>query len=240
MRARVAILILLLVTMAFSGCGKPGTASSQGTNIVKKADPKEGDDSNAKNFEVHLDERTEDTKYAYWKDDISFVDTVTGKHISIGMNREKIQGIIGEPMSEDNGYCMYDGLVVQYNEEGTAIAMLVSAGMFQSKEQGTRFKTSRGVGIFTTREDFMKAYGDLYTEGETETTREGNLVIKRLSNAVRYFVVDGQKVEFLGTELTEEMKNTYTGKLYMQDFMFEHESNQVTTIRVIHVDETEK
>ena len=78
MKARVAILILLLVTMAFSGCGKPGTASSQGTNIVKKAEPQEGDDSNAKNFEVHLDERTEETKYAYWKDDISFVDTVTG------------------------------------------------------------------------------------------------------------------------------------------------------------------
>lgn len=227
---------VVLATTMLSGCTKPKTASSQGTNIVKKSDPQEGDTSAEKNFEVVLDERSQETMYQYGMDDLSFVDTVTGKSVSIGMTAEELEEITGEPSKIDNNYRIYDGLIVQYQEEGKAVALLISGGMFQSESQGTRFKTSRGVGLSTGFEDFVKAYGDLYNEGKTETDESGEVVIKKLSNAIRYFMVDGKKVEYLGTELTEEHRQNYAGKLYMQDFMFDRETNQITMMRVINVD----
>ncbi len=227
---------LVLATTVVTGCGKKETASSKGSNIIQKSEPQEGDTSAEKNYEVKLDERSKDTMYQYGMDDLSFVDTVTGKKVTIGMSVENLEEVAGTPITVDNNYRIYDGLIVQFNEENKAVALLISGGLFQSESQGTRFMTTRGVGLLTGREDFVKAYGDLYNEGETETDENGEVVIKKLSNAVRYFSVDGNKVEYLGIELTEDMKQKYSGKLYMQDFMFDREANQITTMRVINVD----
>lgn len=227
---------LVLATTMVTGCGKKETASSKGSNIIQKSEPQEGDTSAEKNYEVKLDERSKDTMYQYGMDDISFVDTVTGKKVTIGMSVENLEEVAGTPITVDNNYRIYDGLIVQFNEENKAVALLISGGLFQSESQGTRFMTTRGVGLLTSREDFVKAYGDLYNEGETETDENGEVVIKKLSNAVRYFSVDGSKVEYLGIELTEDVKQKYSGKLYMQDFMFDREANQITTMRVINVD----
>lgn len=237
LKPTIAILTaLVLATTMLSGCGKKETASSQGSNIVQKSEPQEGDTSAEKNYEVKLDERDAETMYQYGMDDLSFVDTVTGEKVTVGMSVEDLEKIAGEPISVDNNYRIYDGLIVQYNEENKAVALLISGGLFQSESQGTRFMSSRGVGLLTSREEFVKAYGDLYNEGETETDENGEVVIKKLSSAVRYFAVDGRKVKYLGIELTEEMKQKYPGKLYMQDFMFDREANQVTTMRIINVD----
>lgn len=237
LKQAIAILTaaLLSVTM-LTGCGTKKTASSTGSNIIQKSEAQEGDTSDVKNYEVQLDERDEDTMYQYGMDDLSFVDTVTGQRVTIGMSAEELEKVAGEPMTVDNNYRIYDGLIVQYNTENQAVALLISGGLFQSESQGTRFKTGRGVGLLTDRDDFVKAYGDLYNEGETETDENGDVVIKKLSNAVRYFAVDGKKVTYLGTELTGEMEQEYQGKLYMQDFMFDREANQVTTMRVINVE----
>lgn len=237
LKQAIAILTaaVLSVTM-LTGCGTPKTASSTGSNIIQKSEAQEGDTSDVKNYEVQLDERDEDTMYQYGMDDLSFVDTVTGQRVTIGMSAEELEKVAGEPMTVDNNYRIYDGLIVQYNAENQAVALLISGGLFQSESQGTRFKTGRGVGLLTDRDDFVKAYGDLYNEGETETDENGDVVIKKLSNAVRYFAVDGKKVTYLGTELTEEMEQEYQGKLYMQDFMFDREANQVTTMRVINAE----
>lgn len=237
LKQAIAILTaaVLSVTM-LTGCGTKKTASSIGSNIIQKSEAQEGDTSDVKNYEVQLDERDEDTMYQYGMDDLSFVDTVTGQRVTIGMSAEELEKVAGEPMTVDNNYRIYDGLIVQYNAENQAVALLISGGLFQSESQGTRFKTGRGVGLLTDRDDFVKAYGDLYNEGETETDENGDVVIKKLSNAVRYFAVDGKKVTYLGTELTEEMEQEYQGKLYMQDFMFDREANQVTTMRVINAE----
>ncbi len=227
---------LVLATTMCTGCGKKETASSKGSNIIQKSKPQEGDTSSEKNYEVKLDQRDEDTMYQYGMDDLSFVDTVTGESVFVGMSVKKLEEVTGEPITVDNNYRIYDGLIVQFDQQEKAVALLISGGLFQSEAQGTRFKTSRGVGLSTGLDDFVKAYGDLYNEGQTEMDENGEVVIKKLSNAVRYFAVDGRKVEYLGTELTEDSKNEYSGKIYMQDFLFDREENRVTMMRVINVD----
>lgn len=238
MKGKLWISFLILVCLSsvcLSGCIHRKTASSQGTNIIKKAEPQEGDTSETKNFEVELDKRPGKTKYQYDMDDLSFVDTVTGKKVIIGMTSSEIEAIAGQPITDAGTHCVYDGLIVQY-ENDQSVALIVSGGLFTNEAQSTRFMSSRGVGLRTGYDDFVKAYGDLYNEGEQETTQEGETIIKSLDSAVRYFMVDGTRVEFLGTKLTEEMKQQYAGKLYMQDFSFEHAENKLTTMRVVNMD----
>jgi len=149
MKAKLVIVGFLILTLSvpvFTGCGKTKTASSQGTNIVKKAEPQEGDDSSSKNFEVELDKRSERTKYQYDMDDLSFVDTVTGKKVIIGMTMEEIEAITGSPITDSGTHRIYDGLIVQY-DQGRSVALIVSSGLFTNEQQATRFMSSRGVGL---------------------------------------------------------------------------------------------
>lgn len=246
---------ILAMTMALSlaatllvGCGKKDetaklsgddtsmTASSKGSNIVRKSEPQEGDDSQKKNFEVQLDERTEETQFLFGLEDLSFIDTVTGEKVTIGMTEEALGKVAGTPIASDQNYRIYDGLIVQLDEENKVVSLLVSGGLFLDANQGTRFMSCRGVGLHTSLEDFTKAYGALYNEKQTQTAEDGTVTNETAGSAVRYFVVDGEKVEYLGTELTNEQKDAYTGKIYMQEFMFDKETNAVSAMRVINLD----
>ncbi|MEE1013419.1 MAG: hypothetical protein U0L92_03795 [Clostridia bacterium] len=246
---------MIAMTMAFSlaatmlvGCGKKDesakisgddtsmTASSKGSNVVQKSEPQEGDDSQKKNFEVQLDERTEETQYLFGLEDLSFVDTVTGKKVTIGMTEEELGNVAGTPIASDQNYRIYDGLIVQLDEGNKVVSLLVSGGLFLDANQGTRFMSCRGVGLHTSFEDFTKAYGDLSNEKKTQTAEDGSVLNETAGIAIRYFVVDGEKVEYLGTQLTNDQKEKYAGKIYMQDFMFDKETNEVVTMRVINLD----
>lgn len=223
----VALMAVALMMLALSGCGAK-TMSQKGENIVPMT--QETPEGQERNFEVKLDERDESTQYEYGTDDLSLVDTVSGKKIMLGMTEAEIQEITGEPQKTDIEYKIYDGVVVKYSE-GIAVSFIVSNGQFKDGK-ATRYFTSRGVGVGTSTDNFMKAYGDSYNKGEETVDEESGEVTRDASRAVRYFEKDGSKIKFLGTELSEEQKEGDTTNYYMQDFMFSNVSDSIATMRI--------
>lgn len=224
------IMAISLAISTLTACGKKDTASSQGANIV----PNEEDGT----VNVQLDERTEDTKYQYDTDDLSFIDSQSGQGISIGMSLPDIESVTGEPVRKSGSNVVYNGITVQYNEEDISVGMSISGGEFEDETVKNRFKTSRGVGLETTFEDFSKAYGDLSNERQEEQTAEDGTVTnaETPANAVRYFKAEGNKVEYLGNTKNDEVKATDKANLYMQYFMFDKENNCVSAIKVTRAD----
>ncbi len=252
-------LVLFILVVVMSGCGKKETASSTGSNIVLKPSNVDANKDNSENnstlnnsektnesqttnssedkieqkYDVVLDERTDETKYQYDFDDLSLVDTVTGKKITIGMNMSEIEEITGDAISVDSKNRVYDGVIVLFNEENVAQSLIVSAGIFTSKEQSSRYKTSRGVGLSSSFDDFVKAYGDQFNQKQIdETSPDETAPEETPANAIRYFKVSGKKVEYLGDALTDEIKADGIENIYMQDFMFNREKNTVATMRI--------
>lgn len=246
-KKQISILLLAAAMLAASitGCGKEKTLSSTGDNIVPKAsaqtdgqqeeNTQDATTSPDANYEVQLDERNEDAKYQYGMDDLSLIDTVSGKSISIGMTEEEVEAIAGAPVTTDRNYRVYEGVVVSYTEDLKVNALIVSSGQFPDTNQAVRYKSSRGVGLNTSFDDFVKAYGDQYNQ-RTEGSTEDGTPSETPASAIRYFKLDGKKVEYLGTSLTDDMKKDGTENIYMQDFMFNKDSNQVTTMRVSALD----
>lgn len=218
---------LLLSSAALSGCRKK-TASSSGENIVKSEQP-QGD----RQYDVKLDERTKDTQYQYADDDLSLVDTVSGKKISLGMSRDEIEKITGEATKTDAEYKYYDGVIVAYKDD-KAEALVTASGPFDG-DTATRYKTSRGIYIGMSMDDFKKAYGDEYSEG-TESTNEKGETEKSASRATRYFKKSGSKIEYIGQTLDSDQKTGDTSGIYFQDFMFSKKDNTVATIKIAHWD----
>ncbi len=218
---------LLLSSAALSGCRKK-TASSTGENIVKSEQPQGN-----REYDVKLDERTKETQYQYGDDDLSLVDTVSGKKISLGMSRDEIEKITGEATKTDAEYKYYDGVIVAYNDD-KAEALVTASGPFDG-DTATRYKTSRGIYIGMPMEDFKKAYGDEYSEG-TESTNEKGETEKSASRATRYFKKSGSKIEYIGQNLESNQKKGDTSGIYFQDFMFSKNDNTVATVKIAHWD----
>ena len=242
-RAAAAALAVVLTFSVLSGCGKKNSDQTSATadNIVPKASSAaQGTDEGSsggetqrpqKQYDVVLDERDEKTRYQFSIDDISFVDTVNGKKISVGMTMDELEAVTGKSMTDDKNYRVYDGLIVQFSDEGRAVSMIVSGGMFPNADQATRYMSTRGVGINTSFDDFSKAYGDIYSkagEGSADSP----------ANAMRYFKVNGDKVEYLGDSLTDEIKSESDKNkdVYVQYFMFDSENNAVSAMRVSRYD----
>lgn len=244
LRAAAAALAAVLAFSALSGCGKKndsGQSSAAADNIVPKATSEaQGTEEGAsdgtaqrpqKQYDVVLDERDEKARYQFSIDDISFVDTVNGKKVSVGMTMDELEAVTGKSMTDDKNYRVYDGLIVQFSDEGKAVSMIVSGGMFPNAEQATRYMSVRGVGINTSFDDFSKAYGDIYSkagEGSADSP----------ANAMRYFKVNGDKVEYLGDALTDDIKSESDKNkdVYVQYFMFDSENNTVSAMRVSRYD----
>lgn len=223
----------VLALSVLSGCGKK-TASQTGENIVQKTENTQTESGEERNYEVQLDERTEETQYQYAEDDLALVDTVSGKKISLGMTEQEVEAIAGEPMQKDLDYRVYDGVVVRYID-GAAASMIVASGQFEG-EKATRFVTTRGIKIGTTVDDFKKAYGDSYAQGEERTDEKTGETYKVAGRAVRYFEKNGNKIKYIGTELPDDKKDADTSNYYFQDFMFSNKDGSVTTIRITLMD----
>lgn len=219
-QAAALLTAAMVIMTGLSACGKK-TASQTGENILPSSN---GDSS----VSVLLDERTEDTQYQYGEDDLSLVDTGSGKKITLGMTKAQIEEVCGEAVEADNQYTTYDGVVVRYDGD-MAVSLIVNGKFKDGKEK--RFYTTRGVCVGTSAEDFKKAYGDSYSEGE-ETTEKDGTVSKSASRAVRYFEKDGNSINFLGTKLSSEQKSGDTSGYYIQDFMFSNQTGNIATIRV--------
>lgn len=219
----ISIALIVCTIFVFGGCRKK-TASESGENIVKI-----GDGQN-KNYEVVLDERDEDTQYQYGEDDLSFIDTVTGKKIAIGMSKAEVEEIAGEPELVDRNTTVYDGIVITYYND-VVVMMSISNGYFEG-EKGMRYSTSRGIHIGSSVEDFKKAYGADYRKGSQSVDEDTGESVEIPSRAERYFKKDGRKIEFLGTGLTSEIKEEDPSKFYMQDYMFSDNTGNVVTMRV--------
>lgn len=230
---------VLSLSSVLVGCGKK-TASQTGENIVPiensqnngQGENTSGENAeNKPNYEVKLDDRTADTQYQYGEDDISLVDTVSGKKIVLGSTKAEIESVTGEEKEVNSDYITYDGVMVRYIDDKAAV-FIVSNGMFEGSS-ATRYKTSRGVGVGMSQEDFNKAYGDNVNVGEESVDSDGN-VEKTASRAVRYFEKDGSKMKFLGTKLTSEQKSKNNDKsnYYIQDFMFGKKDGSVATMRI--------
>ncbi len=249
------IAVVSVIVTLFSACGdKKETTNSTGPNIVPKEQVTEketektdaGTDAEVtqeensvvpeKKYDVLLDERDEDAKYQYDMNDLSLVDTVSGKIISVGMSINDIEQITGTAMTVNQQHRIYNGIIILYGEDDTAESLIVSSGLFPDENQATRFKSSRGVALGSTFEDFVKAYGDQFNEGKTTDAKEGEAPYETPANAIRYFRVDGRKVEFIGTKLDAETKAGDTNNIYMQDFMFSKDTNKVTTMRISKLD----
>lgn len=222
-RILFVVMAAMLTVSLLSGCGKEETkketASSTGSNIIKKSEPQEGDTSANKNYEVALDERDKKTAYQYSLEDISYIDTVTGGSVSVGMTIEEIEKIAGTSMLDDPYYRIYDGLIVQFNDEGKAFSLLISNGLFINEAQSTRFVTPRGVGLLTPRGEFVKAYGDVSGD-----------------NTIRYFMIEDKSVEYLGTSLTAEQEKKYSGKIFAQEFLFDKATDKISAIRISNIE----
>lgn len=223
MKRLTAVIMAVILAFSLTACGEK-TVSQKGENIVQS------DAEGGRNFEVLLDERTEETQYSYGEDDLSLVDTDSGKKITLGMSITDIEEITGEPTLTDNRHRVYDGVVVRYDENDMAVSFIISGGQFKDGKE-TRYKTTRGIGIGSSAEDFKTAYGDSYTKGE-ETKDETGETVKTASTALRYFKKDGNKIEFLGTQLSDEQKNEDTENYYLQDFMFSNSTGNIATIRI--------
>lgn len=211
--------------ITFSGCEeKP--VSETGNNIVK-TDAAENSNGQPREYDVILDERSEDTAYSYAENDLCLIDTVSGKKVTLGMSKDEIESICGEAVRTDRNTTIYDGIVVTYKDD-KAVSLSVSSGVFDG-DSATRYKTSRGIAIGMSHTDFFKAYGSDYVQGSDSSDEE---LGKTPSRATRYFKKDGKKYEFLGTSLTKEQERAVDENYYIQDFMFSNETGNIATMRV--------
>ena len=224
------VLALVFCISLLTACGKKEVETPQATDIVINQENEP--------IDTTPEERTEETKYQYDTDDLSFIDSTTGQGISISMALPDIEAVTGEAIRKSGSNVKYNGISVQYNEENISVGMNISSGEFEDESVKTRYKTSRGVGLNATFEDFSKAYGDLSNERKEEQTAEDGTLIsgETPANAVRYFKADGGKVEYLGNNKNDEVKATDKDKLYMQYFMFDKETNCVSAIKVTRAD----
>lgn len=221
--AAVLVITVVITLITLGGCRKK-TLSESGENVVKTGE------GQTRGYEVLLDERSEETRYQYGEDDLSMIDTVSGKKVTLGMKKTEVEAVTGEPKLVDRNTNIYDGIVVKYDND-TAVMLSVSDGVFND-ESGTRYSTLRGVDLGTTMEDFQKAYGADYSPGGESTDEDTGEIVKEASRATRYFKKKGNKVEFLGTSLTSEQKAEDTSSYYFQDFMFSNKTGNVAAIRV--------
>lgn len=221
------LMAVSMLTAGLTACGPKKTASSTGENIVEQTTP-EGHTV----YDVKLDERDQETSHQYGEEDLGFVDTQTGKKVYLGMTAQEVEEVTGAAASSMvGGYQVYDGIVVQYSDENVAVSMIVAEGNMTDPGFTTRYATARGVKLGMVMEDFKKTYGDEVDIPEDQNA-EGEEGIAKSSTATRYIVKNGKKLEYIGTNLTKENRPEETANLYLQDFLFNNESQSVTSMRI--------
>ena len=93
----------------------------------------------------------------FTKKDLSLYDTVSKKTVSLGMSRDEIEKILGEPDEDESTsmYSHYKGLNVGYKENEAVFLELEF-----SKEGSASFRTARGININSSKKEISAVYGD--------------------------------------------------------------------------------
>ncbi len=243
MKKNTVLVIVLAVVVAAAaffiyGMARRGANQTAGSNVVRRDTAQqsggdgEGGDAQIpqRPYDVVLEERSAEEQYTYDLRDLSLIDTESGEAITVGMEKEKIEAITGTATETHPTFTVYDGVVVQYTKENTAASLVVSSGQFRDDARASRYRTARGVGILTSFEDFEKAYG----EKHREKTENGET--KMPATAIRYFKVEGKKVTYLGDNQNDAMDVQTDENVYMQDFIFDSETNCITAMRIVRAD----
>lgn len=206
--------------------GSAGSTTTQTEQNGQAAD----DTAEGTPVEVPLDERNEEAQYTYTEEDLSMVDTTTGKRITLGMNIADVEAITGEPITIDQTYRIYDGIVVNYRDDTAAVLIVARGNMTEGSDPG-RYVTTRGVSLSTSVEDFYKAYGTS-ASADKPVAEEGQEAPVNSTGATRYLQKDGDQIKYLGTDLTQENRPEDLSTLYLQDFIFNSETGLIDSIRV--------
>ena len=243
MKRNTVLVIMLAVIVAAAaffiyGMARRDANQTAGSNVVRRdtAQQSGGDGESGdaqipqRPYDVVLEERSAEEQYAYDLRDLSLIDTESGKAITVGMTKDKMEEITGAATETHPTFTVYDGVVVQYTKENTAASLVVASGQFRDDAQASRYRTARGVGILTSFEDFEKAYGEKYRE-KTE-----NGETKMPATAIRYFKVEGKKVTYLGDSQNDVTDVQTDENVYMQDFIFDSETNCITAMRIVRAD----
>ena len=229
---------VVLAAAALSSCGKEetqppstGTSSSStvgGVSATGTPDRPANDDQ--------VQTRDEKQQYEYAEEDFALVDTETQKQISIGMSMLDIEAVTGEALNVDRSYKIYNGIIVKYADE-IATAFIVANGNMTDDMNPGKYATTRGVTLDTTVDAFQKAYGNAassVTPNPEATPAEGEEAQPEntAKGVTRYLQKDGDKINYIGTDLTKENRPADTSTLYMQDFLFNTDTGRIDSIRI--------
>ena len=201
----------------------PSQFKANGSNITEK----EGG-----GVSVSVAPREGDERYNFENDDLGFVDTESGALLKIGMSSEDVEKLIGAPRTVDrDGFRIYSGIVIKYDDNGNASQMIVAAGNMEGDDNPNRFVSPRGVKLSTTLDEFKSVYGDEYNE--PSQAAEGDESIKSSAMmAVRYYAKNGDTFNYLGGSYTKENKPENDADFIMQTFLFSTETKTVSVMSV--------
>lgn len=146
-------------------------------------------------------------------EDLSIYDADTDKLISIGMDKNEVEGILGKSGSETEQqkiykYNNYNGLSVFYRDNKVAAVALLGDEDNSSK---ARYKTIRNINLDFLRKDVEEAYG------EQPTANVSYMLIKK-----------GDTLEYIKDSHSEALKNIdfEMNKVYYISFMFKSKSHE--------------
>ncbi|MBP8082517.1 MAG: hypothetical protein KAZ87_04870 [Spirochaetes bacterium] len=139
------------------------------------------DNSNQK--EENNSDRNKDFENNFTVDDLSIIDKTTGKVISIGMSKEKVDDCLGK-QNEKNFMNLYNynGLEVFYRDNKVAGLIIKSENNLTR-----RFTTIRGIGLGNSKNETIEKYG------KVKQYEGNNLVLNYIleKNENRLIVLEG-------------------------------------------------
>lgn len=93
-------------------------------------------------------------------EDLGIDDALSGAQVRLGMTREEIEGLLGEPDDERWGRDMYEGLQVFYRDNKAA-GFIVDP----SDNETNRYRTPKGIGLGSPYRHILSQYGSPRSQG---------------------------------------------------------------------------
>lgn len=181
---------------------------------------------------VALKEMEDEERHEFLDEDLGFVDTMSGALLRIGMTAEEIENIIGTPRSIDIDARIYDGLVVQFDEDGKAIKLVVTEGYVLDTDNPKRYVSPRGISLGSSLDDFKSVYGDEYKAGGNTENAEGSAAMNGSTRAIRYYAKNGNSFSYIGESTSKDTRPENDADLISQMFLFSAGENTVSAMTV--------
>lgn len=106
--------------------------------------------------EPKLDSQKEDNANIFSSYGLSIYDSISDNYISLGMKKEEVDKLLGTEESKDfKNLYNYQGLELFYRDNKVA-GLVINA----SKNETGRFKTSKNLGLGSTKADIISIYGE--------------------------------------------------------------------------------